>query len=292
MQVGIYCSSNKPHLWGSMYQTLSQNDIDFNLCIAGPNPPVETLPSNVKHIQTNVKPAQCYFVASYNTTGDYIMHTPDDVIFSPGYLDNMVKLINCNKMSIVSPGRATYGNVTHKTDFCQIWDARGYPDRDPRATYENRKYAGLMLPLTFPLPLSNFMRRETFNSIGIDKNFIGMWWTEDISMELVSKGWETIVSETSYGYDFRYGQTSLCQMPYDVLYFNNMWIDQAIIGGPDKKVRTARKEPIDPLVYNETVLTVSQGRVYPPPLERGGTYETELRTNIGSPVRMIPPSWI
>ena len=292
MQVGIYCSSNKPHLWGSMYQTLSQNDIDFNLCIAGPNPPVETLPSNVKYIQTNVKPAQCYFIAAHNTTGDYIMHTPDDVIFSPEYLDDMVKLISVNKMDIVSPGRSTYSNISHKTDFCQIWDARGYLEGDPRSNNTNRKYAGTMLPLNFSLPIMNFMHRETFNSVGIDKNFIGMWWTEDVSMELVSRGSRIIVSENSYSYDFRSGKTSLCQMPCDVLYFNDMWIDQAVINGPDKKVRSTRKQPIDPLIYNETVLTVSQGRVYPPPLENKGTYETELRTNMGNPIRMIPPSWI
>ena len=94
MQVGIYCSSNKPHLWDSLYQTLSQNNVDFNLCIAGPYPPIDELPGNVKYIQTNVKPAQCFFIAANNVKGDYITPMSDDIIFSPGFLDDMVRLID------------------------------------------------------------------------------------------------------------------------------------------------------------------------------------------------------
>ena len=264
MQVGIYCSSNKPHLWDSLYQTLSQNNVDFNLCIAGPYPPIDELPGNVKYIQTNVKPAQCFFIAANNVKGDYITPMSDDIIFSPGFLDDMVRLID-GKMTIVSPFTACGDFIYKEENHNAIWDARGYTKGDSRATYENRKYCGMMLPLSFHMPWLTFMHRETFNGIGIDKNYIALWWNLDLVMELVSKGGKTIISTTSYGYDFIASKKTICQIPCDIFRFNNMWIDQAVVNGPDKKVRDIRKEPIDPLVYNDTVLTVSQGKIYPPP---------------------------
>ena len=292
MQVGIYCSSNRPYLWGNLYYMLSQTNVDFNLCIAGPNPPIEPLPGNVKYIQTNVKPAQCSFIAANNTEGDYVVSAQDDWVLSPGYLDDLIKLADGRKTIIVSPYLAR-GDFTYKDEYHYgLWDARGYPEGDPRATYENRKYSGSLIPLNFPLPQMSFVHRETFNQIGIDKQHITTWFYLDMAMELVSKGGKTIISKTSYVYDFRVGKTSICQIPCDLFYLDDMWIDQATVGGADKQLRTTRKEPIDPLVYNETVLTVSQGKVHPPILESGGVYEAADRTNLGDPVRIIPPGWI
>ena len=287
MQIGIYCSSKRPQFWGSLHHTLSQNDVDFNLCFAGPYPPVEPLPGNVKYIQTNVKPAQCYFIAANNTTGDYIMPVSDDIILSPGCLDEMVKMINDNKMTIASPFFAHAGDIGYKSPtHYQLWDARGYPEGDPRTTPENKVFLGTMVSINFPLPMIDFMHRETFNQIGIDKGFIATWWNLDLSIELISRGGNVIVSETNYCCDFRGGPDgeSLCQIPCDLFYLDDMWIDQAVIGGADKKVRTTRKQPIDPLVYNDTVLTVSQGKVYPP-LSIKREYEA------GTGTRVIP-KWI
>jgi len=293
MRVGVFCSSNKPYLWGNLYYMFSQTNVDFNLCIAGPYPPIEPLPGNVKYIQTNVKPAQCSFIAANNTEGDYIVNTNDDYFISPGLLDNLVKLVDGKKMTISSPYIGGRGDFVYREEYhSNIWDVRGYLEGDSRSTYENRKYAGITIPLGFPLPFIPFMHRETFNSIGIDKKHITDWWHMDIAMELVSRGGNSILSKTSYGYDFRSGKASICQIPCDLFYLDDMWIDQAIVGGADKQLRTTRKEPIDPLVYNETVLTVSQGKVHPPILEGGGVYETGTKTNLGNPVRLIPHEWI
>jgi len=287
MQIGVYCSSKRPYLWGGLYQTLTTNNVNFNLCIAGPNPPIEPLPGNMKYIQTNVKPAQCWFIAAQNTVGDYVMNIPDDMILSHGCLDDMTKLIS-GDMTISSPELIPHGNMINKKkeNHYLMWDARGYVKGDPRDNYTNKRCTGTILPLLSPIPLLSFMRKETFNNIGIDKQYVAMWWNLDMSLELISRGGKIIISENSYGYEFRGGgdKGSLCQIPDDIFYYNDMWIDQAIIGGPDKKVRTTRKEPIDPLVYNETVLTVSQGRVYPP-LSTIGTYDAGNG-------EQITPRWI
>ena len=287
MGIGLFCPSNRPHLWGDLIKTLSNNSVDWNLCIAGPYPPIEPLPGNVKYIQTNVKPAQCAFIAANNVEGDCIALTNDDLIFSPGCLDDMSKLLEEKGMIVASPFFMPGGDIKNvkQTDHYLFWDARGYPSGDSRATRENKIYAGTLLPLTFSMPLVGFIRKDTFNNIGIDKNFVGMWWPQDISMELVSKGGKVVVSKTSYCYDFRGGGDSLCRIACDLFYLDDMWVDQAIVGGADKKVRTTRKEPIDPLVYNDTVLTVSQGRVYPP-LSKDGTFQYPRKK------RKITPEWM
>ena len=292
MQVGVFCSSNKPYLWENLYYMFSQTDVDFNLCIAGPNPPIEPLPGNVKYIQTNVKPAQCAFIAANNTNGDYVVNTNDDYFISPGLLDDLAKLVNMDKMTIASPYINRGDFIYKKECHNNLWDIRGYPEGDSRATHENRRYAGTMIPLSFPLPFIPFMHRDTFNQIGIDKQHITDWWHIDIVMELVSRGGKSILSKTSYGYDFRSGKASICQIPCDLIYLDNMWIDEAIVNGEDKKLRTTRKKPIDPLIYNDTVLTVSQGKVHPPTLEGGGIYETGTKTNLGNPTRLIPHGWV
>jgi len=288
MQVGVYCSSNRPQYWSGIIKMLSNNSVDWNLCIAGPNPPIEPLPGNVKWIQTNVKPAQCWFIAAHNTTGDYVMRINDDELLSPGCLDDMVKLIEGKKDTVVSPFFMPDGNIKNKNirSHYSMWDARGYLDGDSRATKKNGKYFGIGVELNFPLPFADFIRRDNFNKTGIDKYFVGVWWNYDMCVEIVSKGGQIIISENSYGYDFRGGVPGLSQMGHDLLYMADMWIDQAIINGPDKKVRTVRKKPIEPLIYNDTVSTVSQGLVYPPPLEKGGIYE------VPSSARMTPAGWI
>ena len=93
MEIGIYCTSIRPHLWSRLYASLSHNNVDFNLCITGPCPPTEPLPSNIKYIHTNVKPPQCNFIAANNTKGDYVMFATDDLWLSHGALDNMIQII-------------------------------------------------------------------------------------------------------------------------------------------------------------------------------------------------------
>jgi len=287
MQLGLFCSSNRPHLWGDLIKTLSNNSVDWNLCMAGPNLPIEPLPGNVKYIQTNVKPAQCYFIAAHNVVGDYISHMGDDVILSPGCLDDMVNLID-GKMTISSPAFVPHGDIKNKKteNHYSLWDARGYLDGDTRSTSTNKMHWGTIIPLSFPLPFFSCMHRETFDSIGIDKNYVAMWWNLDMAFELISKGGKIIISDTSYSYDFRGSGASLCWIACDLFYYNDMWVDQAIIGGADKIVRTTRKEFIDPLIYNDTVLTVSQGKVYPP-LSDKGEYTVPRRKKV-----KIIPRWV
>jgi len=242
-KVGIYCSSNRPHLWGDLIKTLSNNSVDWNLCIAGPNPPIEPLPGNVKFIQTNVKPAQCFFIASYNVTGNYMMNTPDDIRFSPGSLDDLIKLSD-SRMTISS---ARFNLCGEKMDH--------YIFSDKRVPKTNGKTRSIVIK--FPLTVCSMMNRETFDCVGqFDKYFVALYWPEDIAFELVSRGGKIIISEYSTIMDIRASKVCMSHLSCDYSHLMDMWFDGDI-------VRSNRKISVDPLVYNDTVLTVSQGKKDP-----------------------------
>ena len=243
MEIGIYCTSVRPHLWTNLYQTLSQNVVDFNLCITGPHPPISILPGNVKYIQTNVKPPQCNFIAANNTTGDYITMVTDDTILSPGCLDNLLKIVNKEKKVIATP---VYKGI--ESQYQLVTELACMRD-DNVAQY---------IPLHFPLPVAPLMRREDFNIVGIDKNFLALFWDYDMAFEFISRGYKYILNENSSLKDIQSQETStlgiLALNNEDYFWrFVDMWTDNR------KTLRTKRKVPIDPLVYNDTVLTVSQG---------------------------------
>jgi len=243
MEIGIYCSSIRPHLWVDLYKTLSTNNANFNLCISGPYPPISTLPGNVKYIQTNVKPPQCNFIAANNTEGDYIFNVPDDITLNPGCLDNLLKTVRSEKNVITTP------KYKGRESQYQLVTELACTRADNTAQF---------IPINFPIPVCTLMRRKDFDSIGIDKSFLATFWDQDMSFEFVSRGGKCILSENSFIKDIQGPETStlgiLALNNEDYFWrFVDMWTDNR------KTLRTKRKVPIDPLVYNDTVLTVSQG---------------------------------
>jgi hypothetical protein len=238
VQIGIFCSSNRPHLWHDLYTSLSKNNVDFNLCISGPRASEWSLPGNVKYIQTNVKPAQCFFIAEQNTVGDYVMNVPDDATLSPGCLDDLVRIID-NKMTIVSP---YYTRIIDQGSSHFMFPDKRVP-----------KIKGRVKSITmhFPLPTCSMMYRDTFNNIGIDNSFIGVIWDHDMAFELVSRGGKVLISDRSTFSDLK--TSGLCKTGGDHAHLTDMWFD-------GDTIRYKRKNFINPLVYSDDVLIVSQGR--------------------------------
>ena len=237
MEIGVYCTSIRPHLWGDLFESLSKNDVDYNICMAGPCPPIEPLPGNVKYIQTNVKPPQCWFIAANNTKGDYVINITDDARFSPGCLDSLLNIIQKEKKVIVSP---TYINAENPYQLVLEW-IDGKPSK--------------FIQLVSPCPIYGLMKREDFNSTGIDKSFIGAWWDTDQALEFISNGGKTVIDDKSTSTDIKSFET--CHLAllncgdYDNLL--NIWTNDR------KTLRSQRLTPIDKLIYDDTVLTVSQG---------------------------------
>ena len=185
MEIGVYCTSIRPNLWNDLFESLSKNDVDYNICMAGPCPPIAPLPGNVKYISTNVKPPQCCFIAANNTKGDYIVYVTDDGRLSPGCLDSLSNIIQKEKKAIVSP---TYINAEDLSQLPIEWI-----DEKPSK----------FIQLDYPLQTFGLMRREDFNNTGIDKSFIGAWWCEDQALEFVSNGGKTMIDDKSTGTDIK-----------------------------------------------------------------------------------------
>ena len=84
-----------------------------------------------------------------------------------------------------------------------------------------------------------------------------VYWDQDMAIEFISRGGRCVVCEKSFVTDEQGPDTSqlgmLAMANGDYACMLYMWID-------NNSLRTQRREPIDPLVYNDTVLTKSQGR--------------------------------
>ena len=236
-EIGVYLTSVRPHLWGGLFESLSKNNVRFNVCITGPCPPIEPLPGNVKYIQTNVKPSQCFFIAANNTMGDYILLSADDCRYSDGALDDLIKIITDKNKSMVSS--VFLGSCEEHHIF--TLDPSHYPHT-----------RSIRLP--FPLLVSPLMKREDFNNIGIDRNFIALFFELDILFEFISLGGKTIVSENSSCTELANSLhlVNIANGHGDYARLVDMWIE-------NDKIRNHRRVPAEPLVYNNTVLSVSQG---------------------------------
>ena len=243
MEIGVYCTSIRPNRWGKLYQTLSRNNVHFNLCIAGPCPPLTELgplPPNMKYVYTNVKPPQCCLVAANNTEGDYIMLATDDHWYSDGCLDDLLNIVTSGKKIMATPTYQRESQYRLVTDF-------GWQREDKIDQY---------VMLDFPAPVCHMMRREDFNDIGIDRNFKGVYWDQDMGFEMVARGGQCIRSENSFTIDEQNAELSHLAMLSlsigDYAYMVKMWTD-------NNTFRSQRRNPTDPLIYNDTVLTISQG---------------------------------
>jgi len=246
MKIGIYCTSTRPHLWSRLCASLSHNDVDWNLCITGPCPPNGDLPENVKYIQTNVKPPQCNFIAANNTEGDYIMYVTDDLWFSNNALDNMIQIAIQQPKSMVG--------IIYPSNFL-IPTTR--PIDPPHLfitefPWKTSTLTAQTVTLSFPFPLFPLMSREDFNNIGIDKNFIGALWDIDMVFEHISRGGTTKIYDKGFVYDIANHLGDLAFSVGDHTKLVDMWFK-------DNKLTSKRKVNIDPIIYNDTVLTVSQG---------------------------------
>ena len=213
--------------------------------MVGPNPPDYELPKNLKYIQSNVKPAQCWFIASHNVEGDFICYIGDDAICDAGSLDSMVGTVKSSKnimASVVSVDRNPYDLPIY--------------------------YAGVprIVKIKYPLPHVCVMYKQAFDDINIDRGFLSLRFTEDMALELISRGGQVVIDKhhTYVEVDIPPQQERLVSSASGICdygYFLNMWLNP--ISDDVHEIRSIRAKPIEPFVYNDTVLTVSQGATYP-----------------------------
>ena len=92
--VVIVATAIRTRFWQEIYDNLTKNKSSFHLVFVGHTRPTFLLPENFTYIYSELKPAACveiaYRYAHKNIDARFIMHTADDFIMRPYYLDSMI----------------------------------------------------------------------------------------------------------------------------------------------------------------------------------------------------------
>ena len=168
-KISVICSGIRADKWKKYFSTLSNSKVSFEFIVAGHIKPINNFPSNFKHIQTSVKPAQCVEIAAREARGDLIMLTADDCKLSNGFLDKYYSFYqdNCSEKDIASSLFKRYGNYFTEENY-QFWTG---------------------IKNSPMLPQSALMKRSLWHKLGgIDKRFIAIMGDIDLTLRVIENG--------------------------------------------------------------------------------------------------------
>lgn len=174
--ISICSTAFRPQNWMALYNSLGRNEVDFEMVFVGPNSPTFTLPENFTFIKSNVKPAQCFEIATRNSTGRLMMQVADDVEFKTERpLDKLYTAYH------------SYSNEKLILSCRFRRDGKVFP-------LENHRI--------FPLKNAPFMpmcgltsRKLYMDTGGADKRFIAVMFDIDIFMRILDIGGEVKFSD-------------------------------------------------------------------------------------------------
>lgn len=230
--ISIYSSAIRTSLWLSLHRSLSTNKVPFEMIFVGPKEPTFELPNNFRYIHSNVKPAQCYYIASYHCQGEYLIYMNDDFVLSEGLLDNLIESYTEN--SIVS---ACYSYHSRPQTFSG-------KDGDPVQ------------------PVGTLVHRSLWNKLAIDSNYVAAYLECDMAMQARALGARVIMSKKSHIRENKGPNLCLQKKQFgDRRLFYSAWFEtwsdyRCILGEP----LSERRFPVVPFVWTDDILTVSQGK--------------------------------
>jgi len=232
-KISIYCSGNRPHLWHN-FRSLEDNKTEFEIIFVGDrNPDFELLPY-MKFIYSTVKPSQCSYIAAKNADGNYLLNLNDDLIVSPHCLDNMLRLLKTlDETSTIISMKYFKKCLLVRNGFLV------------------KHHPGTEMPGDMLISTASLTSRHFFDRYIIDKNFIGVCWDMDISMENNVNGGQVVICQDTLVMDIEC--TNAIKSWGDYEYFLALWTT-------DGRMVCNRTSPRDPIVDSDDILTVSQGR--------------------------------
>lgn len=236
-KIGICSSAHRPQNWMALYNSIGDNDVEFELVFVGPNPPDYALPKNFRFIKTDVKPQQCIEIAVKNTTADLVVFNfPDDCEFQGlrplDRLYETYKSYNNDKIILSCRYMMDGGDLSSS--------AHHFDNSDPGSPV---------------MPLAPLMSRKLYRDLGgIDKNFEAIFGDLDISMRVYALGGEVIMSDVYLNEDKgKRAGSSLCTefWEHDRGLLESLWTT----GG---KIHFRRTRPVEPF-SDLNILKASQG---------------------------------
>lgn len=231
--ISVVAAAVRPQFWMELYDSLTcANQVPFELVFCGNKRPDFELPENFHFIYSEVKPAQCWEIASRHAIGEYIMHIADDFLYSEGTLNWLYFWARRLK------DRRVIVSCRYKNNGIIQDEALCFNTSNPDS----------------PIALNHgLMRRDTWEEIGgIDRRFISLYWDLDIFMRIYKIGGFPFISPNSIAEE-RSGNDLLGgYLPIDRELLDSFWITA---DGSYSETRLAPVEPFD----DKDIITVSQG---------------------------------
>ena len=235
-RISLIASATRPENWMGLYRSVGSNDVSFECVFAGPNEPGFPLPDNFVFIKTNVKPAQCWEIASRKARGDLLMPLADDLVFVTEHpLDKL------------------YGTYEAHNDDRVMVSCKYRPGGESRTRIDHRFFHGdSNSPL---LPLAALMCSRLWREIGgIDRRFIAVCWDMDVSMRVLALGGRVVFSDVYVDEDTARSRGSTLMTDHratDLILVQRLW-------SIDGRVHFQRALPVEPF-SDEGILLRSQG---------------------------------
>jgi len=239
-EISLVGSAIRTDLWMRLHESVAYSDVPFEIVLVGHVSPGFTLPANIRHIYSTVKPAQCLEIGIRLAKGRLIMVVEDGNIFRDGTLDRMYECYMNKKdsKSIISASCMVGGDDISRT-------------------------IGRLLPGNIESPIMPYcglLARDMWVSAGgIDRHFIALYGDCDMMMRMYQLGARcefcegAIIEEAHNGPTIIHKNRLLLEygQPYDKPLFDSLWIAEG-------KVRVERAVPVDPF-DDSCILTSTQG---------------------------------
>lgn len=174
MKLSLAVATNRDIYWRRFCESLAKNDVEMEVIFVGPvNGGMRDLPGPTRFIDVpdpEIGPARCWEIGARAATGDLLALPPDDVVYSPGFLDAVA-------------AAASQAHNPH-----DLFTAR-YIHNGEDSIGSQRMHSVPGLPL---LPVGGFTYTEAHHRIGgIDRRFSGVFWDSDLYMHLCTLGGTT-----------------------------------------------------------------------------------------------------
>jgi len=169
LDVSIYIPGIRPQLWERVWKSLVENSVSWEIIFVGHVPPTFALPTNVRHIYSPVKPAQCSEIGFRACEGEFCIYSHDDIFFGEHTLDRLVDRWHKIKGELIAVSCLPYvmGKLIPTRQYL-FWDSVvGSP----------------------PVPITALYKRSVLQAIGSrDKNFIASYSDVDLAMRFYQVG--------------------------------------------------------------------------------------------------------
>ena len=274
MQISLFSSAIKPHLWKKLMDSLKSNTIEYEVIFAGPleESITDMFTSEypqLKYIKTeNIKVAQCYEVARRACNGEIVGWISDDCVFPAGALNKIWSHFDYNYAKSVF----AIGNHDPECENNNLNDQRFFS-------------RNLNTPQMANI---GFMNRRYLEELGgIDRRYIYGKWECDICMRVLADGgqvvkYEDVVVSINHTNKCGHINNDWSGVNEDGEILDNSWVIGGYTGVPkalfvindnhtmgafypitNQEVTLHRNDCFEPYVDDGTLQTKSQGMNIP-----------------------------